>query len=454
VVRKRFLTPADIPAEDICRGLTVPNSQDWLGVFSEALSQTIYAYNYEQVNDTDLTPEAAAAEAYTRYVAWLDATCGSGGICELPGGGRVYRISPGTGHYEYLEDGAWVEDTEIPPIPARGEPTEPDRLCAAAANAVEVLRLTWTQALADFDASVAAQDALVDTVDGIAAIIGAVFYPPILAIFAMTQVGWEIVYTAYGLFTAVDWDDQLTGLLTCIFLGNATDTSGAITFDLGGVLADVWDLSLRGGVYITMAAQLQWIIGSIGPDGMSTAGSLDLVSGDCEDCAGWCHTFDFANGPQGWIAVRETSTINSAPGVWTGGSWVQTVSTDAAGGFSHKIMIGIQFATTHLTRCTVNYARTNGQIVAQHLANRFWTNRWDVGSPAGAAFRSDNTPGASGTGLTLDNTLDLEGVSSVMITLSASNRAGAIPNPVGTISIQSITLRGEGENPFGADNCA
>jgi len=433
----------------------MPASQDWLSIYSRALLETTYAYNYEQVNDTDLTADETAAEAYTRYVAWLEAICGGDcPPCLQPGGERVYRISPDTGHYEYLEDGEWVEDTEIPPIPERGEATPEDRTCAAAANAVEVLRLTWVQALADFDASMSAQDALVDTVDGIAATIGAAFYPPILAIFAMTQVGWEIVYGVYSAFTAVDWDDALTSLLTCIFKEHATDTAGVVTFDLGAVLTDIWDLSLRGGVYITMAAQLQWIIGSIGPDGMSTAGSLDLVEGDCSDCAGWCHTFDFAYGPQGWVAVRETSTMNSAPGVWTGGAWVQTVSTDTAGAFGHKLMIGIQFPPTHISQCTVNYARTNGQIVSQHYANRFWTNRWDSGSPAGTAFRADLTPGATGTGLTLDNALDIDNVSAIMITLSASNRSGAVPSPVGTISIQSITLRGEGENPFGADNCA
>jgi len=434
----------------------MPASQDWLSIYSRALLETTYAYNYEQVNDTDLTVEEAAAEAYTRYVAWLEAVCGGEcPPCLQPGGERVYRISPDTGHYEYLEDGEWVEDTEIPPVPERGEATPEDRTCAAAANAVEVLRLTWVQALADFDASMSAQDALIDTVDGIAATIGAAFYPPILAIFAMTQVGWEIVYGVYSAFTAVDWDDALTDLLTCIFHDHATDTAGVVTFDLGAVLTDVWDLSLRGGVYITMAAQLQWIIGSIGPDGMSTAGSLDLVEGDCSDCGGWCQVFNFGYGPQGWVAVRETVNVHSAPGVWTGTAWTATTAVNTVGGYATTCCIGIQFTPSTLTDIEVTYNRTNGQLQNQIYANRFMTNNWDNGVDLGGRQipRADLTPGNTGNGLVLTNT-GTWSAQSVTINLSAASRSGAAPSPSGSVSIISITLRGTGDNPFGADNCA
>lgn len=294
MARKLFLTPPSLPDDVQCRGLFMPASQEWLAVFSEALSQTTYAHNYEQVHDTDLTPEQAAATAYNSYVAWLESECDAGGggcVMPPPFNVRPYRISPTTGHYEYIEDDVWVEDPDIPPTPSRPEPTPDDRLCAASSNAVEVLRLTWVEAKAQFDASIAAQDALMDTVDGIATVIGAVFYPPILAVAAITQVGWEIVYAAYAVLSAVDWDEQFTYTMTCLFLQHASDMSDTVTFDLDGVLRDLWGLSVTGGAYLTMAAQMQWILGIIGPDGMNAAGALDLVDGECF-CDEWCFESD------------------------------------------------------------------------------------------------------------------------------------------------------------------
>jgi len=49
----------------------MPASQAWIAIYSRALLETSYGNNYEQLHDTDLTPEFCAAEAYTRYQACL-----------------------------------------------------------------------------------------------------------------------------------------------------------------------------------------------------------------------------------------------------------------------------------------------------------------------------------------------------------------------------------------------
>ena len=52
------------------------------------------------------------------------------------------------GQIEQLSNGAWVEpdgDYEIPPTPARTEPTAAERKCLAAANAANVLQQTYEQ---------------------------------------------------------------------------------------------------------------------------------------------------------------------------------------------------------------------------------------------------------------------------------------------------------------------
>lgn len=71
MVRKLFLTPSTIPPDTVRRYLSIPNSQEWLGIVNKALIQTIYAYNYEQVHEGDLTPEQAADRAYEMVWEWF-----------------------------------------------------------------------------------------------------------------------------------------------------------------------------------------------------------------------------------------------------------------------------------------------------------------------------------------------------------------------------------------------
>jgi hypothetical protein len=58
---KAFLTPPNLPSETECRTIKIPSSKFWLGIFNSALLETIYAWNWEQVNETDLTPDECAA---------------------------------------------------------------------------------------------------------------------------------------------------------------------------------------------------------------------------------------------------------------------------------------------------------------------------------------------------------------------------------------------------------
>jgi len=53
-----------VPSETDCRTLKIPSHKLWLGIFNAAILETTYAWNYEQVNDTDLSPEETAALCY------------------------------------------------------------------------------------------------------------------------------------------------------------------------------------------------------------------------------------------------------------------------------------------------------------------------------------------------------------------------------------------------------
>jgi len=74
-MRRAFLCPTDIPEGVITRCVRVPASQQWLAVFNQALLMLSQPGLWEQVNATDITPEVAAARAYTVYTDWLNGGC-------------------------------------------------------------------------------------------------------------------------------------------------------------------------------------------------------------------------------------------------------------------------------------------------------------------------------------------------------------------------------------------
>lgn len=70
---QKLLTPPNLPIETVVREIEIPSSKEWLGIFNFLLLQSIYAFNWEQVNATDLTPDECAALCYEIYVKYLSA---------------------------------------------------------------------------------------------------------------------------------------------------------------------------------------------------------------------------------------------------------------------------------------------------------------------------------------------------------------------------------------------
>lgn len=75
MTRKLYLCPPTTPTAVITRCVRVPASQDWLAVFNRALLLLAEPAQWEQVNETDITPEEAAAVAYGVYEDWLSGEC-------------------------------------------------------------------------------------------------------------------------------------------------------------------------------------------------------------------------------------------------------------------------------------------------------------------------------------------------------------------------------------------
>lgn len=81
-MKKPLLTPADIPDDLIVRCIRIPASQEWLGVVNSALLEMTAPWNYEQIDDTDITPEQAAQRAYQIYTDYLLGDCQSMFTCD------------------------------------------------------------------------------------------------------------------------------------------------------------------------------------------------------------------------------------------------------------------------------------------------------------------------------------------------------------------------------------
>lgn len=285
----RFITPPALPEDEQCRGLVMPSSKEWLAIFSQALLETTYAYHYEQLNAADLTPEETAAVAWGVYEAWLEAECSAGG-CTQPGGARVYRTSPTTGRFEYLEDEAWVEDTAIPPTAPSTELEAYYARCKAASNAADAMHDIWAAAIEISDAGTNATDALLDYAAAMVAIAGSYFAPPIIAIMSLLQAAWEIIYYTYQLVTYELWDEHFTEVLTCLLMEHASwdDVTGVVTFDNGAFRVALTTAGFTGQAYLLQVAQTQFMLDVIGPQGLDALGALDRVEGDCGDCGEWC----------------------------------------------------------------------------------------------------------------------------------------------------------------------
>ena len=69
------LTPSELPVGVTVRKLEIPSSKEWLGIFNSALLTLVYPWVYEQVYDTDLTPEEVAEkcrEIFDKYLISTD----------------------------------------------------------------------------------------------------------------------------------------------------------------------------------------------------------------------------------------------------------------------------------------------------------------------------------------------------------------------------------------------
>jgi len=335
MTRLAWLTPdTPAPEEFRCRSISVPNDVSLVAAVSGALLPLTYEENWEQFGS--MTPADAAAIMSAAFEAFMNSSCAA--ECppfELPSGSRIWRVSPTTQHWEYLTDESeWVEpegDDAIPAPFAREEEEETDRLCAAAANAVNVLYELYDQVTTDASNDIDALQAATNTAAYVSALLAGAFYPPAVAIIAMAEAVFNTFYELAGAISINLWDDVFTENLVCIFKSNATDTDGVVTFDFQAINRDILEQIWTTSTYVTLVAQVLYLTSIIGPQGLDYAGTTTAVEGDCSGCDTWC--FDFPSW-EGWEIVRGyldgSKIIEQSPGAgWPWAAYTRlTVDTD------------------------------------------------------------------------------------------------------------------------------
>lgn len=434
---KPFLTPPETPGGVEKRVIEIPSSKEWLGIFNSALLETIYAYNYTQIEDTDLTPEEAAGIAFNIVKQYLNPEgCPQ---CTRPGGGKIIRIGANGDFEELGDDGEWHEPTgdyTIPAVPAREGGTPIDQKCLAAANAAHVLELLYEQLADDWSDGVSTAEAITNLVLAIGAIIAAPFGLLGEAVIAIAGLVFQVLYETIEFVGADLWDENFTEALKCILFGCASNDEGVVTFNLDCVNNELaaqtnpFDLTAS---QIRLFGQLQYIFGIIGASGLNSAGATTAITDDnCDGCnPAWCYTWDFTASDGGWEA---RSDIGVTVGHYESGrGWVSDQHNDSCSNHGYTYLFFVPGTT--IDRINQVLIETSTVSLSAHFFDQ-----------------NDGTTILERTSVPIDGETHEAAVMAV-----ECNRIDIAFNmcdvETGGYEVRSITLRGTGENPFGTDNC-
>lgn len=340
------------------------------------------------------------------------------------------RYDQDTDQVQRLVNGDWVDAPQSDP---RHQTTLPPRVTSnTACDAAESVK----------DAFKGQIDGILTAIDGggtaftVAGIILALFSFGVFGIFisialgianAMLDAGTSALSAA--LTTPVY--EQFACILFCHM-----DTSGQLTAEkLESVKSDVTDQVGGLGAII-----LNSMLALAGEGGVNNLGALGTSTGDCDGCeCAWCYTFDFESGDGGFNLVDMEL-----------GEYVPTEgwkSTFGVGSDSNGYRI-IQLARTFS-------AHIQSMDLVVHLTasgSPGYPSNWVyVTTNIGAIMTSGGTPGSSGDyPFNWTGNQDVTGLTYIQI--SAGFGSGGF-DPGGEVILKTITLRGTGENPFGADNC-
>jgi len=433
--KRGWLTPdSPVSPELECRAFYIPNQIEFIGAVSGALLELTKAYNWEKFGT--MTAEEAAGEMYNRWLAFMENSCGS---FECPPGYRIDQY----GKLQQSNDGggSWTDNPNAIFIetPEREEPTAEERRCLAAANAVEVLRLTYLDVLVAFAEDRDATFGMLAFATIMAFLLGALFYPAsglaaLSALLNFTLGAFSTAYAGLEFLGDDDWTPDYSDELTCLLYEHSSDVEGVVSFDWVAVTQNIFMPEFD-------AALTFWnwyVLNVIGEQGLNDAGATTSIDEwDCSDCLLWCYNWDFTTGTSDW-EVRDAGE----------GDYNSGIGWEAAciGGTAKRVVLELPFPSgAVMTQFTgvVEYSpgSAGGGADPRGVFMRILNSAGDVIEqevstiplPTGIHEVGVNYTGTPAT---------------LQINIWTSNVACD-----GYAIIPSLTVRGTGINPFGENNC-
>lgn len=431
---KPFLTPEFTSLDIQCRTLKTPANKEWLGVFNSALLEMLRPYNWEQVENADLTIEQSIAICEAILAEFfLTPECADDGACLQPSGSRVIRLNS-AGHFEQLANGGWIEPTDdyaVPAVPDRAETTPEDRRCAAAANAANVLKATYEAVTDAINLGLDEAEIQAAFVAVLLTLIGAWLSLAALALLAILASLFRAFIEIAEFMTIDLWDEDFDEVLECLLYSCSTDTDDVVTFDLDCIsenyAATVDLLNPNALDQLRLYGQIWFMLSVIGVDGLNAAGATTAITDmDCTECQEWCHEFDFEFDDGGWAAdILSGNTLAQ----WVSGQgWQRAVLT----GTSYRARAAFIHidVNAYVTSIGVETVLANHQNVAFDYDEPFY--------PAGTGAQYGET-----------DALFTAYPAQTVTTLGIGIDRGGVGL---TSRIVRIVLNGTGDNPF-SDNC-
>lgn len=440
-----FQTAPTLPTELACRTFEIPNSKEWLGIFNALYSIMINPYNWERVNDTDLTIDESIEIVKEAWALYWENTglCGEVDGCTLPDlDTPPFRIGL-DGHFEILDPttGEWGTPTgeyEIPPVPEREETTPFDRKCAAATNATHVLNLCY-EAITDEIAL--GGDTLQVAAALVAALVTAVggwIAAPVYAIIQLSIALFQGIVEILQVLGGDVWTEDFNRKLKCALLECATSVGDVVEFDIVCLKEQLWtepNITDPDWFYdLQLFAQISYLIDIIGADGLNAAGGTTAITTfDCDDCGGWCYEFDFTISEQGWTP-RDNNAIYAA---YIGTGW-----RGVNGGTGYNFGVERLFTDVQLTRIEWDYTFT---VVP---AGGWGIELYNDNVYQGGYVLTAGDKAAATHNLAWDFTTTP--IIADEVRLAGSSGGG---QPGTNHLTMKCRLYGNGDNPFGDDNC-
>lgn len=353
------------------------------------------------------------------------------------------RYNPSGDQVEVLIDGVWQPAPQSDP---RKQTTLPPRLtadpgCDAARSIADALKNQIDQIILGIDNA--------STAFTIAGIILSIFSFGVFAIFV--SIALAIADFMIGLGSAAieaALPPSAFDTLACILYCYIDDQGRVHAEDIPNIQQDVVDqIGATGGTIINSMIDLA------GVGGLNGLASVGTSTGDCSTCGcatTWCKQFTFTTSAEGWDAMALGAGIwgTLVPGQWDGTDAIDTVSSPD---LAHRgVMLRRIFATRTVTHINVVYDLTKGNI--------------DLVSGSGYRLASGDIFSGSvlrniafsvlvnGTNLSQDWTGSVS-MEEVQLWLFSSRDSTAPYTYGGIANIKTILMEGEGENPFGPDDC-